>query len=724
MRANGASAWRLAAALLAAAGGARGQGLAGFIEEDVARARIDSTDQSGASQRLDTLLFTQRYRLNLDRPFYPGLRLMTGGALEQVLGYTEVGGLSGDADRRILNLFANLEMGTPGLGGILGYTRREFSFPGSPVRSIFDEPALSLAMRPAGLPQLTLRLSRPWTHDSSGTVQDLATVQGLLTAQYEPRPRLDLRYALDYSNPADRVHHTESRTVTQTAGINWSEILTPWRTAVTAGLNGIHRVTQATLSGGTLATQRFPLAGFSAIEVFPAVPTQVQMTLNQALVDGNFGGGAGVNLGFSAPLAGDNNYRDVGVQFADAITPVNTLFLWVDRPVPQELVAAFTFTAYKSDDNVHWTQVAVLGPAVFPLFQNRFEITIETTAALFLKVVARPLSPAATGDQRLADILVTEIQPYLVALVERDVGWQSSNSQLLTAALRTQLFDRDDLSYDAMLSVSRADDPGRTATTWLLANALGFSRRLGPMFLVAARVARQDRNQAQGHQGAWLYSASLAADELPTLGHTLAYSGQTNSTPDGTATTNSLSFFNRATPYRNVGLLAGASWTLATTPAGQTNRTTLITVSASLQPHPSLTLGGNYGRTGTQISGGEQAAISSRAERLEGSFSFNPFPTLYLSGSASRNLADGKSFTLANAAVGFSPFQGGALQLSFSFNQTLDAAGAATRLVSPGLRWNVNRSAVLTASYVWLDNEGGAGAIHTRTFQANLRISL
>lgn len=447
----------------------------------------------------------------------------------------------------------------------------------------------------------------------------------------------------------------------------------------------------------------------------------------------------------AATPPGDPNVRsvDLGLRFADAVTPVNTLYVWVDQSLVDQargldLAAKFTWTAWQSDDNLHWTQVPVVQPAwcrvgpdcapvVFPALQNRFEISIQPTQAQYLKVVTRPLVSADTSDPRFANVFVTEVQALNVQAVTRSSGWQKSDSELFTLGLRTQLFGRSDLSFDSSLQLARTGQTGGEGLglAWIAASGLSYGRKLGSIFLLGARLARQDSDQLRGHTGAWQYSVSLGAEELPTLGHSLSYSGQASTSAAGTATSNSISFFNHATPYRGFGLQAGMSWSIANGTSGETNRNNLLTLSASVQPHPKLTLSAGYGRTGSVLSGGNKPSQTQVQQHFDATASFNPIAALYVSGGLTWARTDVQDYTLANLQAGFSPFQGGALQLTFGFNQSIDSSGALTRQIAPGLRWSINRAIVLTASYALLDSSGGAdGGTHQRTFGANLRIPL
>ena len=54
--------------------------------------------------------------------------------------------------------------------------------------------------------------------------------QELLSTQYTPGPGLDLRYTATYANPQDRVHSTDTTSITQTGGVNYGRTLEPWST--------------------------------------------------------------------------------------------------------------------------------------------------------------------------------------------------------------------------------------------------------------------------------------------------------------------------------------------------------------------------------------------------------------------------------------------------------------------------------------------------------------
>jgi hypothetical protein len=155
--------------------------------------------------------------------------------------------------------------------------------------------------------------------------------------------------------------------------------------------------------------QQRPVAGLSTVESFPATPLHVTLNPNAALVNGDVWTSAGVNLGTAAGVA-PIAYRDLGAQLQDAITPVSLIHVHADKAVPPDLAALFVWDAYRSDDNVDWTPVALYGAVVFDPADFAFEIPISRTQARYLKVVTKPLPAAASSDPLYREIFVTELQ--------------------------------------------------------------------------------------------------------------------------------------------------------------------------------------------------------------------------------------------------------------------------------------------------------------------------
>ncbi len=168
--------------------------------------------------------------------------------------------------------------------------------------------------------------------------------------------------------------------------------------------------------GGYVTRQQLPFSGLSAVETFPATAVDIQLAPNPLLIDGNTTATAGINVGFGPTESGDRDARHVGAGFADAVTPVNTIYVWLDRSLPPAVGSALvgSMAVYRSDDNRNWTPVAVVSPPVMSQFANRIEVTIAQTQASYLKVTLLPLAVGVTTDAAYRELFVTEIQLLLV----------------------------------------------------------------------------------------------------------------------------------------------------------------------------------------------------------------------------------------------------------------------------------------------------------------------
>jgi len=709
-------------AALLAAGAAYGEGITGYVEEDYSHTNT-RTDANGVETRSAQDAVLQRYHLNLERAFYPQLRFSGGGIFEQQNSWSRQ---LGNPWSRTVGGFGQLTAGSPILSGSAAYNYRVERQSVSTDRLILEEPSLIVGWRPSLLPQFSLRVARTHTWDVDRHLQDLAIWTALFTVRYAVSSDLTLQYSAIYANPNDRLNDTDTKSISQTGRADYLRNFWGGRASVSAGLTLNDRRTEVTSAGagGTIATPQTPLATLSLVEKFPAAAQLDTLNDNAALSDGNTTQGiADLDLGTSQSAGTEIDPRDIGARFADILTPVNTLYVYVDRQLPAQIAASLAWTAWQSDDNLHWTPVDITAPVVIGTFQNRFEITIRTTAAHYLKVVTSPLAQSVTTDKRFASILVTELQLFLVTPAVRTTGWNAATRTLLNSAARVQITNA--LSYDFTGLFGHGTQTGAaTQNTYLIGNGLSYAQRLNPIFFVNARVARQDQDQSAGHQGVFLYGGSLVATPLSTLSHNLVYSGQIVSDSRGNTITNSFSFFNRATPYRGTGLLAGAAYNLVQQPSGLLLRSAQLTLGANAQPHRTLTLSGTFAHSDSVSSGNGSPRLAQATNRVDGTLSFNPVPALYLAGTVSRLVTDGAGRTLANATGSFSPFPGGDLQFTLSYTETYQEPNLLSRLIVPTIRWNLRPGTLITVSYTVLDTTGLGTGTHTRTFDANFQTTL
>ncbi len=720
--------------LLAAAppGAARADGLSFRFEPSYEAADTTTVLAGGAETRSHTSALVQRYALTLDKSLFPQLRFGATGLYQWTLGSLDPSeGAPSESEGRQWSLDARITAGSPILGGVLYYDRSERS-----ARTLADGLATSSPTlqsdtvgfsglwRPDGLPEVQLLLTHDDRRDEDRRRSDVTTDVGQLQLLYRPDPRVDLRARLLYSDSSDRLNGLDTTAFNEEARASWTEDWLDRRISLYASylLGGTQSETVVTGPGGSIRQQRYPLVGLSTVEAPPPaeMPTRVALKQNPQLVDGDTAAGAGLDIGFGTSPA-DTAWRDLGAQFADAVTPVNLVYVWVDRPLPAPVAAAFAWEAYRSDDNLVWTPVPLGGPVTFALFQNRFEIPIRDVQAKYLKVVTRPLAVGVTLDDQYRNVLVTEVQ-FFEALPAGTGRRISTFAGQANASSRIQLI-RSTLVYD--LSVSLAHGNRRPAI-WNTTSALRLNRRLGRILDLGALAERSDGNDpGGGHIATTRWSASLTADPLPTLGASLTYSGDFSQAGIGESLSDAVSLSARATPYRDVNLFGVAVHNVATDAAGRTRKSDTATAGLSLAPHPRLSLSGSYAASRTVQSGGGQPDAVSTTWRVEGTASFNPVPALSASGGISYGEIDRVGQTLVNVSGTFSPFPGGNLVLSFRYNQYRDSLSDSTSLIfGPYLRWNVRPGMFVETSYTWLDISLPIQETRTRALNARLTLLL
>ncbi len=717
--------------LVLGAGTARALDATGRIEPGYEHGTSSITDETGRTSRTDYSTWMQRYALNLDERLFPLMQLAGSGFYESATTWATVDGVPQESETRRWSAAGRALVGGPQLNANLGYDRavRSADLLSGGVATLGTDLVRETwsaieTWRPEGLPWLNLRLSRANLFDErrTDTDQTIDEVNGL--ASYQLRG-LDVRVRSNWQDTDDRLRGTDTVNFSNGGRVSYSDRLLGDRLSLYASYELVHRSsdTRVTGTGGMVATQQFPIAGLSAVEAFPATPDRVALSPNGALVDGDTSVSAGLNIGFGPTLSGDSAYRDLGVQFADVVTPVNAVWVWVDRPLPAAVSGAFAWTAYRSDDNLTWAPVSLAGPVSFAPFNNRFEIPIAQTQARYLKVVVKPLAAAVTTDTRYRDILVAEMQVLQVVAAESARGRSSNLRGDASLSARVRLLQSVPLSYDFAGTLDH--DSARPNPRYSVANGLSLSTPLASRLRLDARLERTDLDAGQGRQSLNRASVSLGAQPLPAAAATLTYSGQLQQTALGDESSHGLALFARADPYRGVSLGASGGYTASTFADGGSSRQGSVQSSLGLTPNRWLSLTGSWGWSSAHFTGGARGNVKDVQSRLEGTATVNPAPAIYASGSLARVTFNGPAYTLANLVTSVAPFPGGDLYLGFAYNETLDTrSGLRVRGWGPTMRWKIRGATFLNAGYTVLDSTSPAQDVHSRVLTVQLTLAL
>lgn len=728
----------LAAALalaLAAGGVARGDGWTLQLNPGYTGSRTTSTDETGHESTTENTAVTQRYRLSLEDTIYPTLTLLAGGTLDWTQLWTTQDGLTRQNDVKQWNGFGRLRMGGPILSAALDYDHREQdtkssgtglpSFEGALLRDVYGG---SISWRPADLPSLDLRLTRTDSHDRDRLATDTTVQDALLSTRFMPDRNTDLRYSLRGMRNDDHVNDVRADEVTHSASATWSGGYLGGRgTAyVNYVMSAVTTSVTARGTGGIVSTAQLPVAGLSIVEVFPDEPARVSLQPNSALIDGVTGASAGINIGSAGSTpTGERPYRDLGAQFANATLPVNVIHVYVDRLVPVDVAAQFTWTLYQGDDNLTWTQVGSPVIASFDPLTNRFEIQVERTAARYLKLVTRPL-PATVATAQYPEILVTELQFFEVVSAQEAAGRQSMLAGSLNATTKIRLLDSRTLTLSYDLTSNLTHSSTGEAVIYSFINGISAKRPLGRTLTLAARGERTDGDAGRGHEALNRWNASLAYDPFRTLGAAVVYSGQYYQPVGGTATSHTVAGSVRADLYQGIATNASVTYGQARDQTGRQSTTVAATGSATLTPNAVLSMAGSVGYTDSHATGGGRPDRTDQRGILEGSASLTPFPALAMSGTLTRIFgATLPGQTLASFAGTFAPFPGGDLQLRYMYQETLDTSyEQRTRTHGPSLRWNVRRGAFLEVGYTYFASRAPAADETSEYLFANLSITL
>ncbi len=678
-----------------------------------------SRDSSGGTTQSELNSFTQRYRLALNKAFFPTLSLDAGGLFERVKTDSESGGLETTSTDTKTRPYLDLRMTTPLYRAGVGYSRREeerktSGFPSA--TDVNEEYHAVLGWKPEGFPDWSIRLEKADTFDKARVSQDLTTKQALAAVHYAYKG-LDLRYQPSYRDTINRIDAIETKELAQNGRLTYSGSFFKNRTNLSASYEITRVETEIIASGtGEVSFPLFPLAGLSVLDDSPA---EGALDPNPALIDGNLVAGSGLNLGLP-PAGGNTQPRNLGLDFVIP-SETNTLFVWVDRELPVEITNAFSWEIYTSSDNLNWALATTVSPAPFGPFQNRFEIRFPNLTARFIKAVTRPLTVAVPRASEFPDIFITEIQAFVRRPATEVMGKTTRTTQTGTTDIRTRLLNSPSLYYELSFFLINTDPPSQTRYT--LSNGLSILHRFSRIFSASGRVTREDIDEPIQSGAAYNYSASLQAVPLKTLRHVLLFSGRNEQLGGGSQDRYSLFLRNNAQLYRGIDVYLDGGFGRTKSDTGEEQKSTNLNFGAGFVPHRTVTVTLNFTGTTTDRTGGGRPDQVTVDRRSDLSLAYRPFQTLYLFASASRIKRENLKETLQNYAANWSPFPSGALQFNFAFNQDLTTRdNAKTRSIRPSLRWNVTNRIILDASYQLVKTESLVETTDNKTFSTNLQM--
>jgi hypothetical protein len=698
------------------------QGISGIIDLNYSFFSSKTTDATGNVTKTKTNDFNPRFSLFIDTSIFPNLRLNAGGIFEKDFLVFKTDGTETKTKTTILRPYANLTLNTPLYTAGIGYDRREetHNTSGAPsVTNINENYNAILGWRPEGLPSFELRYIRTNTFDEKRLTQDVTKDFFSLYSRYTYQG-LDITYLGSYVDTKDKLINLETKDLTQSGKITYSNFFFDKRVSFTGSYNISHDEIKTITAGvGTVGFQIFPFAGLFVIS---DTPNSVTLPSNSALIDGNLTASAGINIGLPPPL-GDTHPRNIGLNFLNA-TEVNNLLVWIDRDLSTSpaIANSFSWQIWTSSDNLNWSLFTTISPAPFGPFQNRFELNFPNVTTRYIKVVVSPLSPVVPGAASFPDIFVTELQAFLNKPAESVKGKTTRISHILNVDSKTRILDTPFLFYDLSYFYTRTDPSG--LHNYTLSNAFSASHRFSSIFSGTARVAREDGVEQKEKRTAYIYNASLDAVPLRTLRNTLVFSGRMERIGGKPNDNNSIFLINTAALYQGVDVNLSTGVNFIKNETGEKQDNINIDLGANIVPHRSLTVTLHVSDTETDRSGGGKPDSSTYTRKVDVSAAYNPFRSLYIFTLIEAIAEKGQKTQITqNYGLNWSPFPDGALQFRFNYNETLRSEdNGKDRIINPGVRWNITRRSYLDVSYQLISSKSNTQKTDLKLFSTNLKI--
>ena len=686
------------------------------------------TDASGVATTVETKNINPRLTLNLDSLVYPNLRLNAGGVFEINRSFTKnlfsVDDSVNKIDSTITRMrpFVLLRSTNPVFSPGVGFFRREdrARTGASSVKLVNDDYAAYLGWKPDGGPQSDFQFVRTNTFDRSRAFQDSTKDFGSLISGYTHQ-NFSAYYRGAYLASNDRLRGLDTTQVSNAGRVAYSQSFIDKRLL----WNGMYSIndqditTRQSGDGGEVALPVIANGGLASLSDTPGTGSLSQSPL---LVDGTLTASAGVALGLPPP--GTNaQARNIGLDFLNR-TEVNRLLIWVDRELPVDVAASFSWEVYSSVDNLQWKRETFVSAAPFGPFENRFEVDFSNLTARYIKVVTRPLSVIVPEASRFPDIFVTEVQAFLRRPAAEVGGTLSRTTHMVNTDVRFRLLDAPSLYYEGFYLYNGPDLFGRRRDT--LSNGLSINHAFNRMFGVYGRGAYEQGTQPEGRRVATVTNGTFTITPVPTFRTSVLYTGQDERIAGLPNERRAIFVQNNVQLYRGVDVVFGLGWSFTNTENGEISHDRLTNISATVVPHQHVSLTFSYDGTVSDRSGTFVGNPQSHTRRGFVTVAVDPIRTLHLVlAEEFIDVSDEKARVTHNIGVNWAPFPDGALQFIFAYDEALrELAFGQERSVLGSVRWNLSRRSYIEVSYQRTRSEFVVQTTESRILSSDVRLYL
>ncbi len=723
-------------------------GMSGSMRFDYGVDNQKTTDKStGSVSKTRDTFFDQLYDLALAEPVYPTLNISAGATLERDLGKSVTdGNPSVTSTITILSPYATATLNAAPFFLGLNYNQMRTKTGASGYPSftmIQDSYSASLSWAPALLPPLHAVYGRFHTFDILHQQTDILS-DSLSYSTFYSFQNLHISYSGSYSTVTNNLQLTTTKTLSNTILASYSDRLGPeTNLGASYQFSTAHSTVGTTIqSGGSVYSTVVPYDAFSlkpdnnfAAEQMQPNPYDMSNE-SRPLIDGNTtnaaaGNNGVVNLG-TAGNPGPNGplayYYHMGVEFQGSPAS-NALFIYINEDlgnIPNfNPDTAFSWSVYRSIDGRNWTPVSISVPGSYkiidPLGEPAFGFEIDLPSNMsegWLQIVVSPLFKQnviivpADKAGLLKNIDVTEVRTFDQSPVQQVNSQSYENTyQDMSFNFNTIVLEHPKLA----LSVGyTANSLGASSFNYLASTGIAFDQsfRLSRTLTGTASFFTQEYKDPAGFtQSSLNYNSGLTWAPLPTFRSSLNYSGQTFLI-GGISQSNSVFIDNSAQLYKGISvyLNGGSTFPSAGSPGY------LFSAGASFIPYRTMTLGMNYSEN---IQTGQQSFFQKNAST---SISYSPFDNLFLSAGLGWSKIPTASSTVVNYNMGWSPLQGGMLQLGFGYNQSLSLnQNGKTDALTSSASLRLVPSVFLDSAYTVTKTEDNTSETNVQAFSLEFR---
>ncbi len=733
--AEGSSASLLAACLLLALfflAGSAGQAFAvnASMQLEYGISSQSATDASGSVTDTDSIFFEQRYSLSFQRQIYPHLSIYSNTTFEKDLSTGRVqGGESITSTTTSLrpNIGASLAA-LPFTAGIdYSENRLTTGSSGSPSYTIIQDSYNAVfTWSPNALPPLQLSYSKFHTYDAAHLQTDEVNDSFNYSTNYMMLPGMTVGYSGSYGVFTDRLNQVTSKTLVNGILGRYSATMGN-ETSFSASYGATSQQTTTDTSvesGGEVYFRVIPFDTFSrGPDIIPAAALQFQRYPNdatyenRALMDGDTksvasGNSGSVNIGTAGnPNPNFPQLFHMGMEIQNSQS-VNALYIYVSQDISSiqnfDPYMKFSWSVYTSNDDQNWTPVVMSAHASFRTIDplglpaSGFEIDLPADInQAWVQVVVSPLSPfdinTLPPDQQkqLANIFVTEFRSFEKKPAQQVQSYtQSSALQSMSVGFSTLVLDNPHLAFTINYV---ANSQGQSSFNYLASGGLTMQQSfvISRTLTGTASFFTEDARNQKGTGGvALVYTTGLTWTPLPTLKSSVVYTGDTAFQAGRTVQTNSIFLDSTAQLYSGLNVYLNGGGTLP----GGGSTSYLYSAGASVIPYRTVSLGLNYSASVQTGSGGQESSYNKTANAT---VTYSPFSNLFVSASTGWLSTPQFSSSTESYNAGWSPLQGGMLQLNLGYNEGL-GFGASTdkvRTITFGVNLRVAPTASLDASY-------------------------